>query len=369
MAWTTPRDWTTGEVVTEAMMDTHVRDNLSYLKGEVDARRHENFLINGGMDFFQRQVPGTLTAFSDDTYGPDRWNVLTQTASIQVQRSAGNRAPNDCLLKQNQVAAQRMGIEQIIEGAQSIPLRSKTVQLSFAVKASVGLNLRYAILEWTGTKDTVTSDVVNDWTSAIYTAGNFFLGANLTVTAVGMTAATTGWTTMTLSATLGASVNNVIVLIWTEGTAAQNVTVELSELVLSEGTAYWNPRNPAEELHLCQRYFEKSYSLDVAPQTNGDSAGIILGKVGDNTIENNEEYGTVQYLVAKRALPSITIYPYTTASNTGRVSDAAGTDLAASSGTIPYSNVRSFVVRNGSGGTLVAVRKGVIFHFAADAEL
>ena len=27
MAWTTPRDWTGGEFVTEAMMDTHVRDN------------------------------------------------------------------------------------------------------------------------------------------------------------------------------------------------------------------------------------------------------------------------------------------------------------------------------------------------------
>lgn len=28
MAWTTPRDWTNGELVTEAIMDTHVRDNL-----------------------------------------------------------------------------------------------------------------------------------------------------------------------------------------------------------------------------------------------------------------------------------------------------------------------------------------------------
>jgi len=33
MAWTTPRDWSVGEVVTEAMMDTHIKDNLRYLKG------------------------------------------------------------------------------------------------------------------------------------------------------------------------------------------------------------------------------------------------------------------------------------------------------------------------------------------------
>ena len=28
MAWTTPRDWTDGELVTEALLDTHVRDNF-----------------------------------------------------------------------------------------------------------------------------------------------------------------------------------------------------------------------------------------------------------------------------------------------------------------------------------------------------
>lgn len=31
MAWTTPRTWVTGEVVTAAQMNTHVRDDLNYL--------------------------------------------------------------------------------------------------------------------------------------------------------------------------------------------------------------------------------------------------------------------------------------------------------------------------------------------------
>src|SRR5262245_26789338 len=29
MAWTTPRDWTAGETVTAAMLNTHLRDNLN----------------------------------------------------------------------------------------------------------------------------------------------------------------------------------------------------------------------------------------------------------------------------------------------------------------------------------------------------
>ena len=36
-AWTAPRTWATGEVVTETMLNTHVRDNLLHLKEHVDA--------------------------------------------------------------------------------------------------------------------------------------------------------------------------------------------------------------------------------------------------------------------------------------------------------------------------------------------
>jgi hypothetical protein len=35
MAWTTPRTWTAGEVVTAAMMNTHIRDNLNVLKTNI----------------------------------------------------------------------------------------------------------------------------------------------------------------------------------------------------------------------------------------------------------------------------------------------------------------------------------------------
>jgi hypothetical protein len=34
MAWTAPRTWNVGEIVTAVMMNAHVRDNLAYLKGQ-----------------------------------------------------------------------------------------------------------------------------------------------------------------------------------------------------------------------------------------------------------------------------------------------------------------------------------------------
>lgn len=36
MSWTEPRDWTTGEMITASIMNTHVRDNLDYLKSQAD---------------------------------------------------------------------------------------------------------------------------------------------------------------------------------------------------------------------------------------------------------------------------------------------------------------------------------------------
>lgn len=36
MAWTSPRTWNVGELVTKLIMDIHVRDNLVYLKEKVD---------------------------------------------------------------------------------------------------------------------------------------------------------------------------------------------------------------------------------------------------------------------------------------------------------------------------------------------
>lgn len=44
-AWTTPRTWVSGELVTASMMNTHVRDNLNYL-----------FSVSSGADILQFQV-------------------------------------------------------------------------------------------------------------------------------------------------------------------------------------------------------------------------------------------------------------------------------------------------------------------------
>ena len=36
MAWTTPRTWVAGELITESVLNTHIKDNLTFLKTSID---------------------------------------------------------------------------------------------------------------------------------------------------------------------------------------------------------------------------------------------------------------------------------------------------------------------------------------------
>jgi hypothetical protein len=47
MAWTAPKTWSVSEVVTASMMNTHVRDNLKYLKGQAGGVAIEDSLTVG----------------------------------------------------------------------------------------------------------------------------------------------------------------------------------------------------------------------------------------------------------------------------------------------------------------------------------
>ena len=327
-----------------------------------------NLLINPHGRVNQRQPASN----ADDTYGHDRWVALTQTGTIAVSTLADveDGTPSMMRLTQSQASAQRMGYAQIIEGANCKHLRGKAVVLGGRLRYSSAAAVRYAILEWTGTEDVVTSDVVNSWTNGTFTAGNFFLASNLTVRAVGsLTPAAATLADLTaLTAALGSAFNNLIVLVWTEGTAAQNATLDLS-LQFERGTV-----PPGREFRpigieqaLCQRYYEKSYDPNVAPGTSTSAPGGDYSVVPSNTIANTQSYGKKGFRTTKRAAPTVTIYGYQ--GTAGVVSHHNGTDLAAGSGAVFGPGVSGFTPYNGSGGSVTPANFDILFHWVADAEL
>jgi hypothetical protein len=313
-----------------ALADTAAPQSTTYTKTEVNglvagAAGFRNRLINGNGRINQRGV----TSSADDTYAWDRHNVLTQTAAIGISTlsDVANGLPSMMRLTQSQASAQRMGNSQIIESGNCKDLRGQAVTLLGKLRCSAAQAVRFAILEWTGAADAVTSDVVNSWTNGTFTAGQFFISSNLTVTAVGsLTPSAATVTDFSLTATLGASVNNVIVMIWTEGTAAQNVTLDVAwELARGDATGQTYPlevRAVGDELALCQRYFQP---LSADYRSNGQFASTTTVEVA------------FPFVVPMRAPP--------TASVSSRAVDAVG------SGGTTFSAVGSFLV-TATGGKL-----------------
>lgn len=257
-----------------------------------------NRLINGNGAINQRSA----TSQADDTYAWDRHYVLTQTGAIGVSTltDVANGLPSMMRATQSQASAQRMGIAQIIEAANCKDLRGQAVALIGKLRCSSAQAIRYAILEWTGTADSVTSDVVNSWTNATFTAGQFFNSTTLTVTAVGtLTPVANTVTDFLLPATLGSSGNNVIVMIWTEGTAAQNVTLDVAwQFAKGDFTGQTYPieaRSRTEEEILCMRYYEYNFDGYTASVFDSDTTSGVISTA------------SVSFKVAKRGTPTVAL--------------------------------------------------------------
>ena len=136
-----------------------------------------NMIINGDMVVAQRGITITdaivnnasTTTNADDSYTLDRWILLSDGDDI-VDVLQSDTSPNDGSEKtiqlQVETADKKFGIVQIIEQINCHhALASGKVSLSFKMKASDASidDVRAAVVSWSGTADTVTSDIVSAW--------------------------------------------------------------------------------------------------------------------------------------------------------------------------------------------------------------
>jgi hypothetical protein len=267
-----------------------------------------DYLINGDGQVNQAVAS---TGIADGSYGHDQWVALTQTGAIAVSTltDVEDGLPNMIRLTQSQATAQRMGYIQPLEAKRIKRLRGNLVTVVMRLRNSTGAAIRYSIVEHTGTADTLTKDIVNDWTSGAYTTGNFFAAqsGNITVRAVGtITPAVNTLTDATLSATLGSTLNNLYVFVWTEGTAAQNSTLDLAvNLRRGNASAPVVMRPFDAELLAAQRYYWKTYAYGTAP---GSSVGTGLASVLMHSSGNNILRYSIMFPVRMRAVPTCIIY-------------------------------------------------------------
>lgn len=282
-----------------------------------------NRVINGDMRVQQRATLGS----TDDTFTLDRWNLLLEAASAAAVAQETSDVPSNGSNRALKLTVgsgedNKFGIVTFLEFLDSADLRGKTVSLQAKLKATAAItDVRMAVLEWTSTADSLTSDVVGTWGSAgtnpTLAANWAYLGAPANLSA------TTSWATYKVEGlTVGASANNIAVFIWCEDETTTITTDSLliTDVQLEEGAicTQFERRPYQQELAFCQRYFE----------TMGSAIYDGLGMGSWTTTTNARIW--LQYAVRKRANATIS---FSSAAHFDVSFDASSTVVSSSAGT------------------------------------
>jgi hypothetical protein len=345
----------------------------------------KNRIINSNMAIDQRNAGASVTP-TDASYTLDRWKAyLSQTSKYTVQQDAGAVTPPagftdylgvTSLSAYTVGSAERFAIAQEIEGFNVADLgwgtvNAKTVTLSFWVRSSLtgtfggtltnaaynrSYPFSYTISSantWTQISLTIPGDTTGTWVTNNGAGIRLWFGLGVGSTLSGTAGS---WSANTfLSATGATSV------VGTNGATWYLTGVQLE--VGTQATTFTTAGGSyGAELALCQRYFEKTYNIDVAPTTN-TSAGIY--DLSGSSDSGGNLIIRVNFAVSKRANPTVTLYTSSGSSGiwnynrNGASGTGAGTvDNIGMSGVRVYIAIGANWVVGGVGG-----------HWIASAEL
>jgi len=337
------KDFTTGEVLTANDVDGYLMQgvwvfadaaartaavtspqegNMSYLKSDdavykydganwvnidtsVAASVNKNYLINGGFAVSQRGTSFTAGANNDDAYTLDRWYILSDGNDVIDVTQDTTTVPTNgefAIALDVETTNKKFGIATIIENKDVIGLVGNTVTFSFKAKVSATTkldNVKAAIVAWSGTADTVTSDIVSAW-GAEGTNPTLIANATYENTPVNLNL-TTSYATYSISAAVDtASTQNLILFIWsdvTDTTAGDFLYVAESKLeVGSSPTAFVYAGGTFQgELAACQRYYFRT-------TTGNPYARFATGQVQTTSTAQALVYFPVTMRVAPTAL-------------------------------------------------------------------
>ena len=220
----TPDNWTTlnfGSVVDSSITQAKLSDTA------VDLVLQENFIDNPEGSIYQRvEDPTALTSWNDAEYSVDRWRTLHSADLTEVSRvtDAPDGAMYAMKISKN-TGAGYFGMSQVKKSTDVIPLRGETLNFTIAAKteSSEVASIKIAVLEWTGTADTVTDDPVTTWAATPTWAASF---TELSISS--SLSLTDSYQDFNLSVTVGGSSNNLVFVIFTDNSESINDSLFLS---------------------------------------------------------------------------------------------------------------------------------------------
>jgi hypothetical protein len=250
-----------------------------------------NRIINGNFSVAQRGTSFTSTdgANNDDTYNLDRWYILSDGNDAVDITQATDVPANGSKFSIGldvETTNKKFGIAQIIENINCQGLIGNTVSLSFKAKVSSTAkldNVKAAVVAWSSTADSVTSDIVSAWNVE---GTDPTLASNLTYenTPANLNV-TTGWATYNIEnvSVDTASTTNIVVFIWsdvTDTTAGDFLYITDVQLEVGSVATPYERQIYSDQLSQCQRYYWRSNSTDAVFTSWGAGAVISATSVG-----------------------------------------------------------------------------------------
>jgi len=344
----------------------------------VAASVNKNYLINGGFAVAQRGTSFTSTggANNDDAYTLDRWYILSDTNDVIDVTQETTTVPTNgefAIALDVETVNKKFGIATIIENKDVIGLVGNTVTFSFKAKVSATTkldNVKAAIVAWSGTADTVTSDIISAW-GAEGTNPTLIANATYENTPVNLSL-TTSYASYSITAAVDtASTQNIILFIWsdvTDTTLGDFLYIAESKLELgSIATPFEYAGGTTQgELAACQRYYETNLNPGVFFSTYGVGAAYKQGVfvIAGSTAALG---ASIYFKVTKRTAPTINIKSAysATANKVSKFLDASDTGGTVTVNFIGQNNFSSL----DDSGTAFTANVQYYFSYEAIAEL
>ena len=334
---------TTAKLVDDAVTTPKVADS-TFLA-------NRNRIINGNFDVWQR---GTSFAGVTATgYQADRWEVQPATGcTMTISRQAFTAGQTDVPYEPSYflrtdittAGSANSEISQKIEDVRTFA--GQTVVASFWAKSTAGtqtLNCRFHQDFGSGGSTRVTTGVAAKVLSSSWQKFSF---------------------TLTLGSisgkTIGTSSYLAFNFYWANSDTANDVDLAQVQVEAGSTVTPFEYKHYSQELQACQRYYSKSYNIDVAPATStgaGACSSLAIYSSGSQSLG-------ARWVTSMRTAPTVVIYP-TGSTNTGYVTQTSNNaEVAATAGDIGHSGFQYI-----SGSLPNTAANGVRFQWGADAEI
>jgi len=264
-----------------------------------------NFIINGQFDVWQRGPTITNGSNLAMGYSADRWRDegYAWTGSVSRQPFANGQTTvpdNPTFFLRWIVTANPSGFNALVQRIENNPvnrLSGKVIVVSFWIKSASG---------------TLADGVVKMYgKSTLVGSGNDNIGA-----------ITTTWQKITVTGTLPTITSGL----WTTGlttdagtTFSSGVDTANWQVEIGDTPTAFDQKPFGETVMECQRYFEKSYGIGVAPGATSDKNGTYRPRhpnSGTNGVN-------IWFKVTKRIVPTIVFYA-AVSGNTGKITNMSG---------------------------------------------